>query len=122
MHDNLRFVFSDARFSLTSLLFFAYHSWVDALLELFLRRMNFTPRGAAKLDNVLRKEFRKTRSTSGVEGRVDQELSATEYGWRHLTEHLERIKTWYNPDQKLDSKAIGYYPIPEFFGTLNNKL
>ena len=122
MHDNLRFVFSDARFSLTSLLFFPYHAWVDVLLELFLRRMNFTPNGSGKLNSVLRREFRKTRSTSGVEGRVDQELSSTEYGWKHLTEILDRAMKWYRPDEKLDPKVVGYYPIPEFFSTLNNNL
>lgn len=112
MHDSMRFVFSDARFSLSSLLFFPFHTWVDVLLELFLRRMNFTPNGAGKLRNVLRRESRKTRSTSGVEGKVDQVLSGTEYGWKDLTEILDRTMKWYKADQNLNSKSVGYYPIP----------
>jgi hypothetical protein len=39
MHDYLQFSMSDVSFSLTNYLFFIYHSWIDAELELKIRKV-----------------------------------------------------------------------------------
>lgn len=37
MHDNLRFLLSHPQYSVTNLLFYPYHSWIDLELEMKLR-------------------------------------------------------------------------------------
>ena len=40
MHNNFKWILSDATFSVTSLVFITYHSWIDAQIEFKLRRGN----------------------------------------------------------------------------------
>lgn len=40
MHNLQRAMLSDSFFSVTTLMFWPYHSWIDAELEIFLRRAN----------------------------------------------------------------------------------
>ena len=61
-------------------------------------------------------EIRKTDT------QVGRNLRNSNYGWRDLSDNLERFKTWYNPSQQLSNNVYGYHPIPEFFSTMNNKL
>lgn len=40
MHNNLRDILNDGTYSVTSLLFWPYHSWIDAQVEIKIRRSN----------------------------------------------------------------------------------
>lgn len=40
MHNNFNYILSDAAFSVTSLLFWTYHSWIDLQIEFKMRRAN----------------------------------------------------------------------------------
>jgi hypothetical protein len=40
MHNNNGYILNDGAFSVTNLLFYPYHSWIDAMAEFKLRRGN----------------------------------------------------------------------------------
>jgi hypothetical protein len=40
MHNNNSYILEDYSFSVTNLLFYPYHSWIDAMAEFKLRRGN----------------------------------------------------------------------------------
>lgn len=40
MHNNFGNIMSNAAYSVTSLIFYPYHSWIDAMVEIKLRRGN----------------------------------------------------------------------------------
>jgi hypothetical protein len=40
MHDLNRLIMADSSFSVNSLIFWPYHGWIDAIIEIYLRRQN----------------------------------------------------------------------------------
>lgn len=54
MHNNMHFSLIDGLFSLTNLMFYPFHSWVDVQIEMKLR-MCQTPAQAYKLFNFMTK-------------------------------------------------------------------
>jgi hypothetical protein len=47
MHNWLRVIMNEDNFSLTSLVFWPYHSWIDAQIEMYVRRANQLPNNSA---------------------------------------------------------------------------
>lgn len=38
MHNNFGYIMQDAAYSVTTLLFYTYHSWIDAMIQFKIRR------------------------------------------------------------------------------------
>ena len=60
MHSRLHFSMSDSRFSISNLLFYMFHSWIDVQVEMKLRSCN-TPKQADSMNSKLTLLKRRTQ-------------------------------------------------------------
>jgi hypothetical protein len=67
MHNNHSFILDDGSFSVTNLLFYSYHSWIDAMAEFKLRRGNAEP-----VDITYLKKFNDKNSL--IRGEFDKQI------------------------------------------------
>jgi hypothetical protein len=70
MHNNMHFSMVDGNFSLTHLMFFPYHSWIDVMLEMKIRQCD-TPQQANNL-------YKKLNESKKVKQRFDPLLDDCE--------------------------------------------
>lgn len=118
MHNNLRVILNDGTYSVTSLLFWPYHSWIDAQVEIKIRRSNAA--GKADYDymfKALNEEFTKAFPTnieyfslSGVFNQFDKKIGS--------------MANWQiSGTSPIDPKSAGYYLITEWVspGVKNSK-
>ena len=96
---------NEDNFSLTSFVFWPYHSWIDAQIEIYVRRANAAPDGKPfqTLKNKLIKNV--AAPVNGVLKEVIHNISS----------FVEKQQSWkISGPETLSSSAVGYYPILEY--------
>lgn len=105
LHNNFGYILSDASFSVTSLLFWTYHSWIDLQIEFKMRRANAQGNRADYdyLVKTLNDEFyAMPKQTNSTLNKVFSQAS----------EGMEPMSNWkLSGDQPIDPDSAGIYPI-----------
>ena len=96
----------DSVFSVTSLIFYPYHSWIDLQLELKVRRTN-------QEGNDGYESIRKFLDNE-VNAETNRFLGRLRGVFGQLGNYIQPIADFQVNDVKIDSNSTGYYPIVEW--------
>lgn len=107
-HDYFGFILNDGNFSITSFIFWPYHSWIDYAIEVRLRRGGSGPRTSdyQYLKGQLDRFY--TAATDPLRDKVGSNFGKLELFMSKLS-NLQISSP--NP---IDPKYAGYYPITEW--------
>lgn len=105
MHLWLGSVLDHGSFSITSLLFFPYHGWIDAQVEIAIRRGNLNSYTYSDIQKYIdgKSYADSPRSTTLFPSQISQD------------QKIQSMSEWHLSSKgKIDSSSKGYYPIVEW--------
>jgi hypothetical protein len=108
MHNNFGFILSNPVFSVSCLMFYPYHSWIDAMLEMKLRRSNQSKGDVESLRSTLNNKY------TALVTQKNTKIYRT-----HEDDYENIFKTMKNDrhvsgDDDIPTDTAGIYPVLEW--------
>lgn len=103
MHNNFGFILMDSVFSVTSLIFYPYHSWIDLQMELKIRRTN--AEGSAGFESI--RKF----LDEEVNAETQLFLGRLKNVFGQLGNYIQPIADFQVNGVEINPNSTGYYPV-----------
>lgn len=108
MHNNFGYILNDSNFSVSSLIFYPYHSWIDAMVEIKLRRGN--QEANAEDEDYLRNTLNNKYSVmlTATAAKLNKVFGT-------IKGEMEPMSNWrLSGDDQINEDSAGIYPVLEW--------